>query len=82
MKLYSKNGRFEIRDNERIVVYDSIVEAMSYIFLMMQLRHIPYTSPSLSPVRSLVPHPKKLVLKKSDLIRIGIMKSNLPRWET
>ncbi len=75
MKLKTVNGEWIITDKDRTITVSEGAVAFGYILTMAQLRPIKCTTPSVYPVRSLVPHPKKRRLTKKQREFIKAYKS-------
>lgn len=78
MKLRSEKGRFILTDGDKEIIYDTVLHAMCYMFVMFNFRSIPCVTPSPRPVRSLTPNPKPIVLTLEDKIKISRIKANMP----
>ncbi len=78
MKLIKMKNEWTIFDGEREITVTEPEVAFGYIFLMMGMRPIPCTTPSIYPVRSLTPHPKKRRLSKKMQARVREIKANMP----
>lgn len=59
MKIISLAGQFTVFDGERVIDVESGEVAFAYAMLMAQIREHKCIIPTIYPVRSLVPHPKK-----------------------
>ena len=59
MKIISLAGQFTVCDGERVIDVESGEVAFAYAMLMAQIRAHQCITPTIYPVRSLVPHPKK-----------------------
>lgn len=59
MKLITIKGETTLFDGEKEITTMDRTLAWGYAFTMMHIRPIPCTTPSIYPVRSLTPHPKK-----------------------
>ena len=78
MKMITVKDEFIIFDGENVLSFgDDREAAFAYVFLMMQIRPIPYTAPSLYPIRSLVPHPKKIKLTEAQTKKIKAIKQRI-----
>lgn len=81
MKLYTVKGEWIIIDgNNTFTVADSAV-AFGYVLTMAQIRPIKCTTPSVYPVRSLVPHPKNRSLTKRQREFIKAYKSQYINYQ-
>ena len=78
MKLKSKSGKFIMTDGERCIVFDMLIQAIEYMFLMLNFRTVRCVPPSLCPVRTLTPNPKAMILTHREKIKISIVKANMP----
>ena len=78
MKLRSEKDRFILTDGDKKIVFDKIIHAMAYMFLMTRFRAIPCVAPAVRPVRALTPNPKPLILTHEEKIKISRIKASLP----
>lgn len=78
MKLRTEKGKVILIDGDKQIIYDTIIQAMYYMFLMFNFRSIPCVAPSSRPVRSLTPNPKPIILTLEDKIKISRIRANLP----
>lgn len=78
MKLRSEKGRFILLDGGKRCVFDNVLQAMCYMFIMTVFRKIPYIGPPLSPVRAITPNPKPITLTLEDKIKISRIKASIP----
>ena len=77
MKIITVKGQWTVLDGERVIDFENGEIAFAYAMLMAQIRPHKCTVPSIYPVRSLVPHPKKIELSKKEKERIHRIKSNM-----
>ena len=59
MKIITIKGQWTVFDGERTLDVENGEVAMGYAMLMAQIREHKCIIPTIYPVRSLVPHPKK-----------------------
>jgi hypothetical protein len=59
MRIKSIKGEFTIIDNNKTITTTDSAQVWGYVLTMMSIRPIPCVTPSIYPVRALVPHPKK-----------------------
>lgn len=78
MKLIKIKDEWIVFDGERQITVTDPMIAFGYVFLMLNFRPIPCTTPSIYPVRSLTPHPKKRRLSKKMQARVREIKANMP----
>lgn len=81
MKLKTVNGEWIITDGNKTVTVTDGAVAFGYILTMAQIRPIICTTPSVYPVRSLVPHPKKRRLSKRQREFIKAYKSQYINYQ-
>ena len=70
MKIITVRGQWIIFDGERVIDVESGEVAFAYAMLMAQIRPHKCITPSIYPVRSLVPHPKNMELTKEQKEKI------------
>ena len=78
MKLRTEKGVWKLLDGGREIHFESGIYAFAYMLIMAKVRPIPCTTPSIYPVRSLVPHPKKRNLTKKQREIIRKIKAEMP----
>lgn len=81
MKLRREMGKYILTDESKTMIFDSVVVAMSYAFVMNALRGKPRTCapPVHRPVRALTPNPKARALTLDERLRINRIKASIPR---
>ena len=78
MKLVKIGPEWTVFDGEREITVTDPKIAFGYVFVMLNFRAVPCTTPPLHPVRSLTPHPKKRRLSKKMQARVREIKANMP----
>lgn len=77
MKLMTIKGEWFLFDGEREITVNEGAVAFGYAMIMAELRPHKCTTPSIHPVRSLVPHPKKRRVTKEWREKISQIKSRI-----
>lgn len=78
MKLRTKNGEWILTDGTRVISFESGTAAFAYMLIMTRVRPVPCTTPTIYPVRSLIPHPKKRRLTKKQYALVRKIKAEMP----
>ena len=78
MKLRTEKGVWILLDEGREIHFESGIYAFAYMLIMAKVRPIPCTTPSIYPVRSLTPHPKKRRLTKKQYALVKKIKAEMP----
>lgn len=78
MKLKTKNGEWILTDGTRDISFENGTLAFAYMLIMAKVRPIPCSTPTIYPVRSLTPHPKKRRLTKKQYALVRKIKAEMP----
>lgn len=77
MKIVTIKGEWTVFDGERVIEFENGEVAFAYAMVMARIRAHKCITPSVYPVRSLVPHPKKKKLTKEQRERFMQIKRRL-----
>lgn len=77
MKIITVKKHWVVFDGERVIDVESGEVAFAYAMLMAQIRAHKCITPSIHPVRSLVPHPKKRIITVEEREKIAKIKNRL-----
>lgn len=75
MKIVTIKGQWTVFDGDRVIDFENGTYAFGYAMLMAEIRPHKCIAPSVYPVRSLTPRPKKLKLTKKWREKVNNIKS-------